>query len=299
MAIKQKRYEANLACLTYEGIAALYDNRGGSAPTLMEFILGMRSAEQPQKNLFVSVDKKWDGNTMFFCTKDMEEEAASIIPFLPKIATSKVGAGGYHWFHKDALAVVKGTTYERNAGNTATLTLPTEYDFETLEDQDDITENDQDACVIVGHIDLKDRGQGGTDDQSILSMRKDVQPPENVFMEEPEGSRPQAEADESTMSKISAITDSIYQTLSQDPNWDRIDVNIQRTIQPDRKFNEMLTGMMMLMRDPEFDKLSDPTKLMIQTWAPAPVAPSSPPSVKRDQSGFNLQEPRATDSGSN
>ena len=77
--------------------------------TLREAIMGLKSTEDNNMNLFRSVDQNTEiGRVVFVVNQKVETEAREVITVLPLILEKKYGGRIWTWFMKEAAEAVVG-----------------------------------------------------------------------------------------------------------------------------------------------------------------------------------------------
>ena len=85
--------------------------------TLRQAVMGLKSIEQPDRNLFRAVDQNSrEGRVYFLVNEKMELEATSIVTVLPLIFQEKYGPRIWTWFFKSAADAVVGYTWNEKDG---------------------------------------------------------------------------------------------------------------------------------------------------------------------------------------
>jgi hypothetical protein len=193
--------------------------------SLMQVLMSWRSAEFPDRNLFISVDEYRD-NVNFTYHKDTQEEASNIIPLLSLILEGKYGPRAWEWFHDEARDYTAGFIYDpvtgkiqsREEQDLAANVANWEYDF----DEDDLVldSNEPEFVIELGAIILDGPGpRKELDDRSVKTFRNASNTAGIDDPQLPDVTTDITEGTPSTMTPSTATdTESALRFLANDPN---------------------------------------------------------------------------------
>jgi hypothetical protein len=100
---KQKKFLASVETAISYSIIGLDYLQPQIKMTLREIVMGMRSFQSPDKNLFINVDEQHNSHIVnFVFHQDRTEEAMMVIPALPIVLQAKFGARVWDWFNEEA-----------------------------------------------------------------------------------------------------------------------------------------------------------------------------------------------------
>lgn len=147
MLAKQKRFLKKTKTSTNWSIRGLDYMVEEIGFTLRQALMGIRSASDNDRNLFISVDEYSNStNVAFVFHEELEEEAHSVIPLLSVIMEAKYGPRIWNWFTDDAKDQTAGFywDHEENRVRSSEEAITNEI----LEDWEDGSDMEDDIEIV-------------------------------------------------------------------------------------------------------------------------------------------------------
>ena len=121
---KQKAFLQNSSTALNYTICGLDEYNPLAGMSLRKLIMGIRSTQQPERNLFLNVDKMTDkSHVLFAFHNDFTDEARLVVSALPVLVTAKLpdNPSIWNWFTKEAQTIVSGYHWDDKAGIVETV----------------------------------------------------------------------------------------------------------------------------------------------------------------------------------
>jgi hypothetical protein len=177
MVGKQKKIVNEASGIHTDTICGLHYYVPQIGYTLCQILMSMRSANDPETQLFMVVDERmWSTYAVTFTVhKDRKAEANSLIPLLNVVMEAKFGARIWEWFTDTAKDASQGYMYDNENGRLK-HTDEDEGDDESSIESEANNEFVQELSETLNISSTMDKGQGDLFDLDLSFMLDDDNP---------------------------------------------------------------------------------------------------------------------------
>jgi hypothetical protein len=136
---KQKKIMKDARTIYTDTICSLHYYVPQIGYTLCQILMSMRSANDPDTQLFMAVDERTYGSyaVAFTVHKDRMAEATSLIPLLNIVMEAKFGARIWEWFTDTAKDASQGFVYDAETGRIKNTDEDEDDDESSIESEED------------------------------------------------------------------------------------------------------------------------------------------------------------------
>jgi hypothetical protein len=179
---KQKKIMKDAKTIYTDTICSLHFYVPQIGYTLCQILMSMRSANDPDTQLFMAVDERTYGSyaVAFTVHKDRMAEATSLIPLLNIVMEAKFGPRIWEWFTDTAKDASQGYVYDSETGRIRNLDEEYEDDESSIESEAD-NEFVQELSESLNIASGKNNGKGDAFDLDLSFMLDNEENPKNQY----------------------------------------------------------------------------------------------------------------------